>query len=73
MFDIFGVGAVFAVNAWFCSQIKYGVIPKVPNYVFTVIPKLSVVFFTIATILNLNTWTIYFFKIGEMANKSRNY
>lgn len=72
--NIMAVGTLFIINAWLSSLIKNDeAIPQLPNFIFSILPKLPVVLFTICTSINLYSWTIYFFKIGQLKSQSRSF
>ena len=72
---IVSVGVLFSFNTYILfNLIRYFENPEdydkkteVPNYVYIILPILPVVLFSISTVLNLNNWTNYYIKIGEMA------
>ena len=63
---------LYAVNAFIYNNLRkdlsYDPNTDLPKPLFSIIPVLPVSLLSIAAILNLNNWTFYYFKIGEMAS-----
>jgi hypothetical protein len=64
--------ALYSCNSFIYHNLKkdidYDTHEHIPNPIFTILPLSPVAFLSIAAILNLNNWTFYYFKIGEMAS-----
>ena len=68
---------VFGFNSWLCRLIrdKYKdpsiPLPEYPDWFLVIAPISNEIFFSLATILNLNNWTKYYVKISEFANPNK--
>jgi mannose/fructose/N-acetylgalactosamine-specific phosphotransferase system component IIC len=49
-------------------DVDYEPLNDIPIPLFSIVPILPGSLLSIAVILNLNNWTFYYFKIGEMAS-----
>ena len=63
---------LYGINTYIYNKLRKDLFYKpedhIPAPMFSILPVMPVSLLSIAAILNLNNWTFYYFKIGEMAS-----